>query len=230
MVRQSKRWLLFATVPFSNTTGNFSYGLSNINVSVATAGIANGTYAGLMNVAAQTYEEYRVRRITLRAQPGFGYTNDQRIKSSIFARVDVNSQPTAATIDNLNSVICAESSVNKTFTERSNVQIADYRPICYSNGSTGASSRPILPSQVQWYNIDERSAHLWRGATVAPVIAETLANPNQLAITVWVDVEVEFRSRRPDFASFSTAAPSLQPIEEEEFYEGEPPAKRTRTD
>jgi hypothetical protein len=55
---------------------------------------------------------------------------------------------------------------------------------------------------MQWYNIDERDAHLWRGATVCPVIPEPSLNPNTLAITVWAEVEIEFRSRRPDFANF----------------------------
>lgn len=202
MVRQSKRWLFFESLPFSNSTGTFSYALGNINVSTGTAGIANAVYNRLMSVAAQTYEEYRVRRFTIYAQPGRGYTNDDRIKSSIFARVDVNSQPTAATLDNLNSVICSESSVNKTFTERSNVKLVDVKPICFSTGGTGSASRPILNSQMQWYNIEERASHLWRGATVAPIIPEDI-QPNALSITVWADVEIEFRSRRPDFANFT---------------------------
>lgn len=218
MVRQSKRWCLFESVQISNGFSNFSYGLGNVNVSVTTAGIANSVYARLMTVAAQTYEEYRVRRVTLRAQPGTGYTNDDRIKSSIFARVDVNSQPTAATLDNVNSVICSESSVNKTFTERSNVKLVDFQPICYSSGSTGASSRPILSSRDQWYNIEERSAHLWRGATVVPVIAES-GIPNQLFVTVWADVEIEFRTRRPDFTnfvSFTDTSVAKQSVDHEE--------------
>jgi hypothetical protein len=217
MVRQSKRWCLFESVGLVNGTTNFSFGLGNVNVSVATAGIANGVYARLMTVAAQTYEEYRVRRVTLRAQPGTGFTNDDRIKASIFARVDVNSQPTAATLDNVNSVICSESSVNKTFTERSNVKLCDYQPICYSSGSTGSSSRPILPSAAQWYNIDERQSHLWRGATVIPIIPET-SLPNALSITVWADVEIEFRTRRPDFSNF-TASILKEAVEEEEEVE-----------
>merc|ERR1712113_466824 len=202
MVRQSKRWLFFTSLPIENAGNGFSFGLSNINVSTTAAGISNAVYNRLMTVAAQTYEEYRIRRVTIRSQPGTGYSNDDRIKSSIFARVDVNSQPTAATLDNLNSVICSESSVNKTFTERSNIKLVDYRPICFSTGGTGSASRPILNSQLQWYNIEERAAHLWRGATVCPVIPESI-QPGDLAITIWADVEIEFRTRRPDFANFT---------------------------
>jgi len=212
MVRQSKRWLFFESLPFTNDTGTFSYGLSNVNIATGTAGIANAVYSRLMTIAAQTYEEYRIRRVTVFAQPGTGYTNDARIKSSVFSRVDVNSQPTAATLDNLNSIICSESSVNKTFTERSNVKLVDYRPICFSTGGTGAASRPILNSQLQWYNIEERSSHLWRGATVCPVIPENI-QPNELSITVWADVEIEFRTRRPDFASFTLNSSNLNEVE-----------------
>jgi len=199
-VRQSKRWCFFGTAPFTNATANFAYGLNNINVSTTNAGIANGVYSQLMDTAARSYEEYRIRRVTVHAQPGNGFTNDDRIKTSVFARVDVNSQPTTATLDNLNSVICSESSVNKTFTERNNVKIADYMPLCYSSGGSGSASRPMLPTQLQWYNIDERSSHIWRGATICPVIPEGDLAPQSKALTIWAEVEIEFRSRRPEFA------------------------------
>jgi len=213
MVVQRKKWMLFESVPFSNAGPSFSYGLANLNLNTST-GVAFSVYNRLMATQALTYEEYRVRRVTVYAQPGVGYTNDRRIKSSIFSRVDVNSQPTAASLDNLNSVICSESSVNKTFSERSNVKLADYAPICYSTGGSGSGSRPILPSRDQWYNIDERPNHLWRGATVCPIITELLLSPGDLAMTLWVSVELDFRSRRPDFASLSLRALDLQTIDE----------------
>jgi hypothetical protein len=202
MVVQRKKWQLFATVPYVNSSANFSYGLANLNISTSTAGVANAVYARLMEQASLVYEEYRVRRIIVRCQPGRGFTNDLRIKSSIFSRVDVNSQPTAATLDNLNSVINSECCVNRTLTERNNVKLADFAPICFSTGGTGASSRPILLPNCQWYNIDERAAHLWRGCTVAPVTPESLPS-NELALTCWLEVEVDFRARRPDFAEFT---------------------------
>lgn len=205
MVVQCKKWLLFGTVPLSNTTSGFSFGFNDINIGVS-AGIASVSYATLMSAAASTYEEYRIRRVTVRAQPGQGYTVDDRIKSSIFARVDVNSQATSGTIANLNTLIASECTVNRTLAERSNVKLVDYRPICYSNGGTGASSRPLLPSTMQWYNITERSSHLWRGATVAPIIADPSISPNTKSIVVWCDVEMEFRGRRPDFNSLAAAS------------------------
>jgi len=205
VVVQSKKWMFFDSIPYTNATAGYAFGLSNVNIATANSGIANSVYERLMAQAALSYEEYRVRRVSVRAQPGRGFTNDDRIKASIFARVDVNSQPSAATVDNLNSVVCAESTVNKTFTERSNVHLVDFRPICYSTGGSLASSRPILPSNIQWYNIEERSTHLWRGATVCPLIPEPVP-ANSLSITTWVEVEIEFRSRRPDFSEFTASS------------------------
>jgi hypothetical protein len=206
MVRQAKKYMLFGTASIDNATGSFAYGLRNVNISTTVSGISNAVYERLMATAALTYEEYRIRRVVLRAQPGLGYTNDDRIKSSIFARVDVNSQSTAATLDSLNSLISSEAAVNRTFTERSNVKLVDYAPICYSAGGSGASSRPILTSNNQWYNIEERSSHIWRGATVAPIIADTGITPDTKGITVWVEVEIEFRGRRTDFGSLALTA------------------------
>lgn len=200
-VIQAKKWKLFGTASFSNATTNFSYGLRNINISTTNAGVASAVYNRLMQGAAQSYEEYRVRRVTIYAQPGIGYTNDDRIKSSIFARVDTNSQPTSPTLNNLNSLICSESSVNRTFTERSNVKLVDYHPVCYSSGGSGASSRPILKPSLQWYNIEERDAHIWRGATVAPILTDPSIDLNSKGITVWCDIEMDFRSRKPEFES-----------------------------
>lgn len=207
MVVQSKRWMLFGEVPLSNASGPFAFGYRDVNISVGNAGWSAVNYAPLMNSMAANYEEYRVRRVHLFAQPATGYTNDDRIKSSVFARVDVNSQPTAATVANLQTLINAECAVNRTFTEKSNVKLVDYAPICYSSGSTGASSRPLLPTSMQWYNIDERAAHVWRGATIAPLLLDATATNKR--ITVWASVEMEFRSRRYDFNTTTVAFPAL---------------------
>jgi hypothetical protein len=190
MLVQRKKFLLFTTVPYTNSTGQFSYGYENINIGTSN-GIASGVWDALLANAAN-FEEYRVRRVVVKAQPGLGYTNDDRIKSSIFSRVDVNDQTTAATINNLNSLISAESTVNRTFTERSNITLADYAPICFAAGST---SRAILYPKDQWYDITNRSNQLWRGCTVAPILPDPTIGPGDKAITVWVDVEVDFRSR-----------------------------------
>ena len=203
LIVQAKKWMLFESVAFTNSQPAFTFGLENVNVSTTSSGLAFPTYTRLMDQAALSYEEYRVRRVTVRAQPGSRMTNDDRIKTSVFARVDVNSQPTQVTVDNLNSIICSESTVNKSFTERSNIKLVDFKPICFSTGGTMSSSRPILPSQVQWYNIAERGFHLWRGATIAPLFPEQITAGTK-AITVWIDVEMEFRSRRPDFTNFIT--------------------------
>jgi len=197
LVQQRKKYLLFSQCLFENTAGNFSFGLQNINIGTSN-GVAPNVWSDILDTAALTYEEYRIRRVIVRAQPGLGFTNDDRIKTSIFSRVDVNSQPTAATVGSLNSLISAESSVNRTFTERSNVILADFAPICFAAGST---SRAILYSKDQWYDIEQRSNQLWRGATIGPVSPASFS-PNEKAITVWVEVYVDFRSRRNATSTF----------------------------
>jgi hypothetical protein len=200
MVIQKKKFLLFENVNFENNIGNFSFGLRNINVGTSN-GIAPSVFSDILDNAVLNFEEYRVSRIIVRAQPGQGFTNDDRIKTSIFSRVDVNDQPTAATPAALNSLISAESTVNRTFTERSNVKLADFAPICFAAGST---SRAILYPEDQWYDLTQRSNQLWRGVTVAPVIPETLS-PGEKALTVWIEVHIDFRSRRNATTTFTAS-------------------------
>jgi hypothetical protein len=198
MLIQKKKFLLFTQVPFTNSTGPFSFGFQNINVG-ANTGVAPTVWTDILDNAALNFEEYRVNRMVVRAQPGTGYTNDDRIKSSIFSRVDVNDQPSAGTVATLNSLISAESTVNRTFTERSNILLADFAPLCFAAGST---SRALLYPQDQWYDLNDRANQLWRGATVAPVIPETLS-PGDRSIIVWIEVYVDFRSRRNATSTFA---------------------------
>jgi len=199
--------MLFGEVALENASNPFAFGYRDINISVGSAGWSATNYAPLMASMAANYEEYRVRKVTLFAQPATGYTNDDRIKSSVFARVDVNSQPTAATTANLQTLINAECAVNRTFTEKSNIKLVEFSPICYSSGGVGASSRPLLPTSMQWYNIDERDSHVWRGATVAPLLLDASATNKR--ITVWASVEMEFRSRRYNFNTSTIAFPAI---------------------
>jgi len=207
MVRQSKKFLLFRPTFFTNTTGQFAFGYDNVNIATSSAGVANTIWSTIMDTAALTYEEYRIRRVIVRGQLGQGMGVDDRVKTSIFARVDVNSQPSGATSANLNSLIQSESTVNRTFIEHSNVKLCDFAPICFTNG---AISRPVLPTNDQWYNIDERDQHLWRGATISPILPESGISPDSKAITIWVDVEVEFRGRSNSPATFQSLALSSE--------------------
>merc|ERR1712000_103441 len=208
MTIQSRAWLFFQEIFISTTSGPFSFAYQDINLGT-NSGIANVSYSTQMTAMANIYEEYRVRDVTLYVQPATGYSVDDKIKSSIFARVDVNSQPVGPSVANLQTLINAESTVNRTFLERSNVKLVKYRPICYSTGGSGASSRPILPNSIQWYNIDERGSHLWRGATVAPVLLDNTISPLSKSVVIWASVRLEFRSRRIDYGTLSITNPLL---------------------
>lgn len=69
---------------------------------------------------------------------------------------------------------------------------------------------------------------MWRGVSVAPLIPETLT-PNELALTCWLEVEVDFRGRRPDFAEFSSRARQDEMEEEESHSEDAPTPERALT-
>lgn len=215
-VIQKKKYLLFRSVPIENVSGIVSYGLANLNITTdagsATA-IQQPAYEALMTEAARTYEQYRIRRVVIRAQPGLGFTNDMRIKTSVFARVDVDSGLFPVTEDSVLSLMNTEATVNKTFTERSNIKLCDYQPICFPTGTI--NSTPILPNNLNWYNIDERRTHSWRGVVVAPVIPDNTILPNTTAITIWADVEMEFRGRSPDNDVFANIPNPLFPLLEE---------------
>jgi hypothetical protein len=142
-------------------------------------------YAGL-------YEQYRIRKVLIRAQVGKGYTNDKRIQTLVGCRVDVDKQLTAATVANVQSINASENCIIKTFTERGNILLARYRPQCRVNTT---ASLPILPNQLQFYPIGDADTHIWKGATITCMIPEPNLAVNSLKITLVAEVDVEFRGR-----------------------------------
>jgi len=196
MTVQEQKWLLFSVVTYDNSTNAFSYTVEDINQGTQFSAVDSQVYARQMDAMALIYEEYTVKSVTLYAQLAVGYTVDDKIKTAIYCRVDCNSQPAVSTLDTLETVISAQNTVSRTFTERSNIKLVTYRPICYSTGGVGASSRPLLPNNLQWYNIDERSSHLWRGATICPVIFEPSLQPNAKGVVIMASVSLGFRGRR----------------------------------
>merc|ERR1712113_530487 len=178
-------------------------------------GVDNIVYKRQMDAMAIMYEEYTIHSVTLYAQPAIGYTVDDKIKTAIYARVDCNSQPTVSGLDELETTISAQNTVSRTFTERSNVKLVTYRPVCYSTGGTGASSRPLLPNNLQWYNMDERTAHLWRGATVCPIIFEPSLQPNSKGVVIMAAVSMGFGGRRISVGALSAIGPAGLEIEEQ---------------
>jgi len=178
---------MFENLPFSNATSDYAIGLKNFNIQASQSPLKEllKSYSGL-------YEEYRVRRVIIRAQVGKGYTNDYRLKTLVGCRVDVDAQLSGATVNNVQAINASENTVIRTFTERGNVKLAEFRPQCRID-SVG-SSVPVLPNALQWYPIGSTS-HLWKGVTVTCMLPEPSLPVNTLGITLIAEVDVEFRGR-----------------------------------
>lgn len=186
-VPQVRKFQVFSSLPFENASSDYAFGLKNFNI--------NGNSSPLkplLTAYGAFYEQYRIRKVKIRAQVGKGYDNDKRIKTIVAARVDVDSQPQNVTIQNIQMVNSAENTVVKTFTERGNILLATYRPQCRVNTT---ASLPILPNRLQFYPIGDHETHVWKGCTTTCLIPEPSIQADSLAITLIAEVDVEFRGR-----------------------------------
>lgn len=185
-VRSVRKFMIFDQCPISNATVDYNYGIKNFNVS------GNGSpLANLLDDYSYMFEQYRVRRVIIRATPGKGFTMNRKLKTFVAARVDVDQQISGSTIRDFKALLNAENTVVKTFAERSNVKIADFRPQCRVNTT---ASMPVLPNRLQFYPIGDYRTHFWKGCTVASFLPETLT-PNECNVTLTAEVDVEFRGR-----------------------------------
>jgi hypothetical protein len=190
---------------FTNANTNYAFGLDNVNFSGAAE-----TLSSILNEYSAQYEQYRIRRVRVRAQVGKGFTNDRRIQTFVAARVDVDNQLSGSTPQNVNSLLNAENTVVKTFTERGNVLLGDFRPQMRAFATV---SLPILPNQLNWYPIKDRLNHDWKGMTVAYLIPEPTLAPNTLGITLMCEIEIEFRGRITTPSAFNlTVINSTEPV------------------
>lgn len=187
-VPQVRKFMIFDQLNFDNATPQFSFGHAAFNITGTSQ-----PFQGLISNYSSIYEQYRVRKIVMRAQVGKGFTNDRRIKTYMATRVDVDNQNTASTLSNVQALLASENTTVKTFTERGNIMLAYWRPIQRSNISN--LSEPVLPSTVQWYPTNDVQLHTWKGVNVAAFIPETSLQPEELNITISFEVDVEFRGR-----------------------------------
>jgi hypothetical protein len=201
MVPQARKFVNYNSLSIQNIAGNFAIGVTSFNITP----VANTTIGDLIKQMGVTYEQYRIRRVRVRAQIGKGYTNDLRLKTILASRIDVENQDTAQTGQNFKALVNSENSVIKTFTERGNILVADYRPIMFDNRFTSNDSIPVLPSNSQWYRIEGQQNHQWRGAVLAAAIPDTSISPGEVDITLWQEIDIEFRGRHQVSQTFSTA-------------------------
>lgn len=187
-VPQVRKFFLFDALNIENTTPTLSYGVKTLNI----LGTSN-PFNSIINSFSSYYEQYRVRKVIVRAQCGKGFTNDLRIKSYAVTRVDVDNNQYVSTLNSLQSLINSENTVLRTFTNRGNILLGKYRPI--QRSSISNLSEPILPSNDQWYSTTDVALHTWKGIIAALVIPEVGISPNSVNISLSFEIDVEFRGR-----------------------------------
>jgi hypothetical protein len=197
-VAQNRKFIIYDTLPIDNATSDFAYGLKAFNVRGNSSPFQN-----LIGFYSRFYEQYRVRSIFARAQVGKGFTNDDRIKSYCVGRVDVDQQISASTLPNVQALLNAENSVYKTFTEKGNVAIGDWPPICRSSISN--LSEPFLPNRNQWYSTNDAIYHTWKGLILAVLFPEPNLQPNTKNLTITLELDLEFRGRITDSSAFANS-------------------------
>jgi hypothetical protein len=204
-VPQVRKFTSYNTCTLVNQQGDQAFGFSAISVtpSVNTSlGRSLGSFVG-------QYEEYRIRRIRARATCGKGFTNDRRIRSQLLARVDTNYLDSSDTWANVQSMLQSENCVIKTFTERGNVLLADFKPIQFNNQYP--TTVPTLPSRNQWFRLQDYASHTWRGGLVALILSETGIGPNEISMNITLECDVEFRGRVQDASQYAGSRLFLEP-------------------
>jgi hypothetical protein len=200
-----RKFQIFEELPFVAASSDYALGMVNFNVSAGTQ-----PFKALLTAYSGFYEQYRVRRMRVRAQVGKGYTNDRRLMTLIGSRVDVDNQPTTVNTQTIQGVNSCENTVIKTFTERGNILLADFRPMCRVNTT---ASLPLLPNILNWFPINDHNSHVWKGCTNTVMIPEPSLAPNTLSVTLIAEIDIEFRGRISDAVIFSHSAINQSPDE-----------------
>jgi hypothetical protein len=193
----------------NNVEGDFAFGVASFNLN-----LGNISQCGsIIESYAPFYEQYRIKRIVIRAQCGKGMTNDRRLQSIIVARVDVDNHDTSQVFSNFRSLANATNSKIKTLTERGNVPLVDFRPVMFdNNNNTTQATQPVLPNALQWYRIPDRQAHQWRGAVFGLAIPDPDLYPQQVKLTLMQEIHVEFRGRIQDRTTLTAFPPAIETL------------------
>ena len=193
--RAVRKFMIFTKCELDNANSEYAYGVTAFNVS------GTGTpLSDLLDDYSRVFEQYRIRRVKVRALPGRGFTNSLRLKTFVASRVDVDHQEASSNIAGLKSLINAENSVVKTMIEKGNILMADFQPQCRVNTT---ASMPLLPNRLQFYPIGDYPSHVWKGAIVGAFHPETNTQTGT-SITLSAEVEVEFRGRVTSTALYTT--------------------------
>lgn len=204
---QRRKFFLPHRIPISNATATIAYGLDALNVGT-NAGVNPSIWSNIMTNLATQYEQYKIRRVRVRAQVGQGFTNDRRLQTYLLCRVDKDNQLNTPTLSNLLALQNSENTVMKTLTERGNVLLADFQPKCFVSGTVYTVAQ--LPNVLEWYTIsDNLDRQLWRGAVAAPVVTDPTITPNSTYMNITLEVDVDLRGRAPAATIFNPILSTL---------------------
>lgn len=209
IVPQSRKFTALNQCSIENTNGEYAFGIAQFS------GFPQPTNSlGLsLNSHVGDYEEYRIRRIRVRAVPGKGMSNDRRIQAIIVSRVDTGFVDTNITWANMQSLVNCENSVIKTFAASTNILVADVKPVCFQGTTASASQIPTLPNKDQWYRLKDCYNHVWRAGVVGLLIPDNNLQPNEVRLNLILEVDVDFRGRIQSASQYtSSSLLSAQPV------------------
>jgi hypothetical protein len=225
LVPQARKFTAIDTLSIVNATSEFAFGIAQFSAFPTSS---NSLGASLVSYQ-QEFEEYKIRRIKVRAIPGKGMTNDLRIGSLLASRVDTNFVDTASTFANLQSLVNCENTVLKTFASNTNILLADIKPICFQGSTASAPHIPTLPNRDQWYRLRDCLTHVWRAGVAALIIPDNTILPSSVRVTLILEIDVDFRGRVQAASQYtsSTSMAALPRVLKRMIVEDdeEPPAK-----
>lgn len=201
LVPQAKKFTAIDTLSVVNNTSEFSFGIAQFSAFPT----ATNTLGASLKSYENEYEEYKIRRIKVRAIPGKGMTNDIRIGTLIVSRVDTNFVDTASTYANLQSLINCENTVLKTMASNTNILLADVKPICFQGTTSSAAHIPTLPNRDQWYRLRDCLSHVWRAGVAAIIVPDNTLSPSQVRATLILEIDVDFRGRVQSAAQYTNS-------------------------
>lgn len=210
MTCQTRKFQDYNQLAVTNVEGDFAYGITSFNVTPT----SNTWIGNILATYSKLYEQYRIRRVVIRAQCGKGFTNDRRIKTLLISRVDVDNQSTSQTFNTFRELATATNAKVNTLTERGNVAICDYRPIMFDKNFTSNDVVPVLNNSMQWNRLAGRNNHQWRGAVLGMAIPEPSLDPQELKITLTQEIVIDFRGRINEVSavtSLPAEIPTLNP-------------------
>jgi len=201
---------LYSKIQCNDSVDRIAYGLGNI---FQLANAPDQPYlTEIINAHKSLFEQYRIRRVRVFANPGANFTNDIRIKTQVAARVDVDRLPNTATPLSLGQLLSSTNTKIKTLRADAPLLLCDYNPRCYHEEQTAGadSTQRVLPLNAQWHTLSDIWHQKWKGCTVALLTPDEQYLPSTApTISLRIRCDIQFRGRITDGAAFHSSLITL---------------------